>query len=48
VVPEVLLGVSLSTGSMCVDLGCAEDMLVVGGFDGGWVPRLKFPEVLGE
>ena len=25
---------------------CAEDMLVgVGRFDGGWVPRLEFPEV---
>ena len=29
----------------CV-LICVEDMLVcVGGFDGGWVPGLEFPEV---
>ena len=38
VVPEVSSGVSLPKGSMCVGLGCVEDMLVdFCGFDRGWV-----------
>ena len=46
VVPGVSSGVSLSTGSMCADLGCAEDILVgVGGLVGGCVSGLEFPEV---
>jgi len=45
VVPVVSLGVSSSTGSMCADSGCAEDMFAeVGGHNGDWVPGIEFPE----
>ena len=44
VVLEVTSGVSLFMGSMCVDLGCDDMFVGVGGCNGVWVPGVEFPE----
>jgi len=45
VVPEVLSGVSSSTGLVCADPGCTDMWVGVGGWVEGWVAEWEFPEM---
>src|SRR5882724_10101150 len=42
---ELEAGVSLSTESMCADPRCADMLVGVGGWVGGWVTGLEFSEL---
>ena len=39
------MGVSSSMRSWCADLCCADILMGVGGWIGGWVTGLEFPEL---